>query len=692
MASLTTVNSLRMSKFVGAVLFFGTTITTVLPSTPATAASCVPVESSVGADVVLTFNNTVNCDWVVPSGVTRIRVLLIGGGGGGGFDIGGGGGGGGFREVTNVVTTPGEVVTLRAGSGGNGDTSQGMPCVGSNGTSSSIALDSGTLTAIGGGGGGGQDGGGNCATDGLAGGSGGGGGVGIQWPRVGGAGTYATDSDATTFGNAGGDAAPSNSNYYAGGGGGGAGGAGVAGSADNLGAIGGDGGSGKISSITGANITYAGGGAGGFFQSGTRGNGGSGGGGDGGTSSISPVDGIHGRGGGGGGGGVQNGVHGQGARGGDGVVIVRYSLADVRAPLRVSSAVSNLGSQITLVFDEALSTSGPNLSTFTVRGDGVVLGLSSVTLSGSSVVLGLSSPVWQGAVVTVSYMDPTSNDDASAIQDSSGNDVVSFSNVSVTNSSTVTTTTVPPVLEIVVSVPPVTTVPSGQASLPLTTTPVVVQSTVVKAPPTTVSTPMVLPTTTIASIPNVSTTIAPVPKISAVAAGEAGVKVGNKVETATVQRIDNQLVVSAGPLKATLGGVNADGSSVPLDTDGNVRLKSGDVVRIKLAGFKARSVVEAWLFSTPALLGTAKVGPDGTVTGAFAIPKNVENGAHRIAIVAKTADGKPATLTVGVMVGDARSESQVTVWLIVLPIALAVAGALILPARHRRRRRLGSVL
>jgi hypothetical protein len=288
-------------------------------------------------------------------------------------------------------------------------------------------------------------------------------------------------------------------------------------------------------------------------------------------------------------------------------------------------------------------------------------------------------------------MDPTSNDDVSAIQDSSGNDVVSFSNVSVTNSSTVTTTTVPPVLEIVVSVPPVTTVPSGQASLPLTTTPVVVQSTVVKAPPTTVSTPMVLPTTTIASIPNVSTTIAPVPKISAVAAGEAGVKVGNKVETATVQRIDNQLVVSAGPLKETLGGVNADGSSVPLDTDGNVRLKSGDVVRIKLAGFKARSVVEAWLFSTPALLGTVKVAPDGTVTGAFAIPKNVENGAHRIAIVAKTADGKPATLTVGVMVGDASTRSQVTVWLIVLPIALAVAGALILPARHRRRRRLGSV-
>lgn len=567
-----------MSKFLVAVFFGVVAITTFLPSTSANAASCVPTVSSSGSDIVLTFNNTSNCDWVVPSGVTRLRVLLIGGGGGGGFDIGGGGGGGGFREVSNVGASPGEVVTVKAGVGGDGDTSQGMPCVGSNGTSSSIALASGILTAIGGGGGGGQDGGGNCATDGLAGGSGGGGGVGIQWPREGGAGTYASDSDATTFGNAGGDASPNS--YYAGGGGGGAGGVGGAGSSDNSGAIGGAGGIGKISNIAGGNITYAGGGAGGFFQSGTRGEGGSGGGGDGGTDSVSPVDGTNGLGGGGGGGGVQNGVHGQGARGGNGVVIVRYSVA----------------------------------------------------------------------VAT-------------------------------------TTTTLPPVLEIVVSVPSSTTVPSGQANIPSVSTPVVVQSTIAKAPVTTST--MVLSTTTVASASSSSSTTAPVPKISAVVAGEAGVKVGNKVETATVQRIDNQLVVSAGPLKATLGGINADGSSVPLDDDGNVRLKSGDVVRIKLAGFKARSIVEAWLFSTPSLLGTVKVASDGTVTGAFSIPKNVDSGSHRIAIVAKTADGKPATLTVGVMVGNLNNRSQVTVWLIVLPIALAVAGALALPAR-RRRRRLGS--
>jgi hypothetical protein len=683
-ASVPFVNSRRMSSIFGVFLLVGVSATAVIPGTVASAATCVPVESSSGTDVVLTFNNTTNCDWVVPSGVTRIRVLLIGGGGGGGFDIGGGGGGGGFREVSNVTTTPGEVVTVTSGSGGNGDESQGTPCVGANGTSSSIVLSSGTLTAIGGGGGGGQDGGGSCATDGIAGGSGGGGGVGIQWPRVGGAGSYSTDGDATTFGNAGGDASPSS--YYAGGGGGGADGVGGAGSSNGSGAVGGAGGTGKVSTITGANTAYAGGGAGGFFQSGTRGLGGTGGGGAGGTNAVAPSVGTNGLGGGGGGGGVQNGVYGQGARGGNGVVIVRYALADVRAPVRGSSTVAAGGTQITIAFDETLSNTSANLSSFTVRADGIALGLSSVSVSGSNVVLGVSSAVWQGAVVTVSYVDPTSGDDAAAIQDAAGNDVVSFSSVSVTNSSTVTTTTTTaaPVLEIVVSAPTSSTVPVGQTEIPIVSTPVVVQSTIAKSSPINVGKTATSSTTT--TVATMGTVARAVPKISAVAAGQADVKIGDKVETATVQRIQNQLVVSAGALKATLGGLNSDGSSTALDDDGNVRLKSGDVIRIKLAGFKPGSVVEAWLFSTPALLGTAKVGVDGTVTGTFTIPKNASNGSHRIAVVAKTTDGKPATLTIGVMVGEWNSGSRITVWLIVLPIALAVGGAMALPATRRRRR------
>ncbi|MEY3588514.1 MAG: hypothetical protein RJA47_1110, partial [Actinomycetota bacterium] len=145
--------------------------------------------------------------------------------------------------------------------------------------------------------------------------------------------------------------------------------------------------------------------------------------------------------------------------------------------------------------------------------------------------------------------------------------------------------------------------------------------------------------------------------------------------------------VKAGKMSATIGGVDSKGSVATLDADGNVRLRPGDTVRIKLAGFEPGSEVEAWLFSTPVLMGTTRVTADGTVTGTFRIPKDAPAGAHRIAIVAKTTDGKDATLTVGVKVGDWKKERSITVWLIVLPIVLAVIGALTLPATRRRRNR-----
>jgi hypothetical protein len=176
------------------------------------------------------------------------------------------------------------------------------------------------------------------------------------------------------------------------------------------------------------------------------------------------------------------------------------------------------------------------------------------------------------------------------------------------------------------------------------------------------------------------------PSIGVAAPGEAAVTVGKKSEPATVERVNNRLTVTAGKLSATVGGLNKDGGNTALDADGNVRLKPGDVVRIKLAGFDPGSTVEAWLFSTPQLMGSAKVGADGIVVGNFVIPKNVSQGSHRIAIVAQTVDGKPATLAVGIKVGEWNKGPSITVWLIVLPIVLAMGGALLLPAVIRRRR------
>jgi hypothetical protein len=241
----------------------------------------------------------------------------------------------------------------------------------------------------------------------------------------------------------------------------------------------------------------------------------------------------------------------------------------------------------------------------------------------------------------------------------------------------------------VVNAPATSAAPSsgGQASQP-TIVPTVNKPT--SSVPTTEST-IAAPDTKAsnAAVSSSSTSVAPsAPSIQAVAPGDAAVTVGDKKQPVTVSRADNQVTVTAGALSATLGVVDSAGTVAALDANGNVSLKPGDTIRIKLAGFEPGSVVEAWLFSTPQLMGTAKVGSNGLVVGMFTVPKNVPKGAHRIAIVAQTKDGKSTTLTVGVRVGNWKKERSIALWIIVLPIVLAVFGALLLPATRRRKKSL----
>lgn len=104
--------------------------------------------------------------YVVPAGVTMLRVRACGGGGGGGYtssftggNHGGGGGGGGHFDVY-ITVVPGSTITYSVGAGGTGATSVGdVDGSGTNGGNSSITTPgsatpaSTTFTAYGGGGG-----------------------------------------------------------------------------------------------------------------------------------------------------------------------------------------------------------------------------------------------------------------------------------------------------------------------------------------------------------------------------------------------------------------------------------------------------------------------------------------------------------------------------------------------------------
>lgn len=361
----------------------------------------------------------------------------------------------------------------------------------------------------------------------------------------------------------------------------------------------------------------------------------------------------------------------------------------------VTITVSKL-SQAALTMTSVSTMLGMNLTLATAGGSGggaVTYSLTSAGTAGCSLVGAVLSAASVGScTVTATKAGDSTYDPASTgavtITVTAAPTTTTTSTSTIPPPTTTTATTVAPALEIEFSAS--TTVPGVQQ--PTGSVVAVTQSTVAvksssgtKVP----SSPVTLAptTTTTSTLPNNSggTVPRPAPKVQAVASGQAAVRVGDRSEKAVVSRVDNQLVVSAGPLKAEFGASGADGTPRPLDVDGNIRLAPGDTVRIKLSGFEPGSVVEAWVFSTPHLMGTAKVGADGSMVGTFTTPGNLGDGAHHIVVVARTEDGKPATLTVGVKVGDWEKESSLAVWLIVLPIVLAASGALTLPATRRRR-------
>jgi hypothetical protein len=265
----------------------------------------------------------------------------------------------------------------------------------------------------------------------------------------------------------------------------------------------------------------------------------------------------------------------------------------------------------------------------------------------------------------------------------------------VTGSATpaVTTTTAAPALSIVIQAP-VTTVAQGQASVatlaPTTTTLPVLGANGVPVPTTVApaATKAVVSTT----LPRIvtTTTVGP-PVVDKVDAGQTAVQVDGVKTDATVTRENNQMVVTAGSLSATLSGLDKTGKRSALDSDGNIHLAAGDEIKISVGGFKPGSIVEVWLFSTPTQLGTAVVGADGTVSGTYRLPAGTKSGTHRVVVTARLANGKPTSFTLGILVGDISTTSTLTRVLIAIPITLAIGFGFILPTQLRRRRKIRSV-
>ncbi len=728
------------------------TVLTLSSPNVAHAAACTPTSSIVGTDTVLTFSTVGSCTWSVPTGVTNVRALVIGGGGSGGksTNVGGSGGGGAGAMVVHSSFSVSGTISVVVGAGGATRTTYDQ---GNAGASSSLAAltaiggggggdwcDSGCQSSHP------Q----RAQIPGASGGSGGGSGGGLSNSLGGEVAAQTLPIGAVSYGNRGGNAV-SGANYH-GSGGGGAGQAGAnRTSSSMLPTAGGIGRTSNITGSD-VYYAAGGGGSGGYTSDWAAGGTGGGGNGGGINNNPVATAGANGTGSGGGGGQNGPGAAGgsgivivrfatvpvntvlpaiTGTLQTEDVLTATngtwsgaptsYSIKWKRSST-LGGTYTTIGSQITssytlqdsdvgdyfLVEITATNVNGsgtpvesnpvgpvtdiptnptPTLGTPTSTNTGFTFAITNYSATYTYLLTATSGSASQSSgLVTVTGL--SAGESSSIVVRATRSGYRSASATLTSNARpAVTTTTAPPVLEIVLSATTTTIARANESVVTPATTPI----TTTPASKTTATTPRTEVTTTTTTMPKapVGTTLPPAPKIPSVGAGDAGLKIGDSTKPATVTRVDNELVVSAGPIQANLAAIDETGTARALDADGNVRLKTGDTIRIKLSGFEPGSTVEAWLFSVPILMGTAKVKTDGTVTGLFTIPKNASKGAHRIAVVTKTSDGKPATLTVGVMVGDWDGGDNVALWLIVLPIVFAVVGALLLPAT-RRQLRLGT--
>jgi uncharacterized repeat protein (TIGR02059 family) len=146
--------------------------------------------------------------------------------------------------------------------------------------------------------------------------------------------------------------------------------------------------------------------------------------------------------------------------------VSNVSTHDTIIPTLVSGAVDSGGSTLTLTMSEEMASSTATTTTFTVTVDGVQVTVTGITVSGNEVILTLSPAIKTGQTVAITYNDPTSGNDANAVQDSIGNDIPSFGPVAVTNTSSQPATPVAPVTPVTPVTP--AQVVDGDASVNVT--------------------------------------------------------------------------------------------------------------------------------------------------------------------------------------------------------------------------------
>ena len=363
-----------------------------------------------------------------------------------------------------------------------------------------------------------------------------------------------------------------------------------------------------------------------------------------------------------------------------GVVAARANGTCVLSISKLGDANYNAASEtVTLTFAKAAAARGTLTSpTSGAAGTGITLSFTGGSGTGA-VTYALVSPGTAGCSITNGVLNATTGGTCSVITTKQGDD---------TYADQVTTT------EFTFTAPPNASQGQSEVAAVTTTTTSTTTTTVAGAvakkpvaTTTTVEKKVVQATTTtsVASAQPIKQLVAPSLVNTPSAVGAA--TIGGKVAKATTTRVNNQLVFNAGGFTVTLAGMKADGTIIPLSSDGLLEVQRGDTFRLDATGFAPGSKVDIWMFSKSMLLANMTVGTDGLVKSSFVVPKSMKDGLHHLVMVGVDRAKAEAKFEVGMNVGVPAKQWWASRVLLLVPLAIAVFIGLWLPTTVRRRKR-----
>jgi hypothetical protein len=134
--------------------------------------------------------------------------------------------------------------------------------------------------------------------------------------------------------------------------------------------------------------------------------------------------------------------------------------------------------------------------------------------------------------------------------------------------------------------------------------------------------------------------------------GGASMNLGGRAITVTMQRSPNNtgLLLTAGPLTMSLGGVTANGRPTPLMSSGALVLPLSGQEMVSASGLLAGSTVTQTLYSNPVALGKVVVDGSGAFRASPTIPATVPVGNHTLTFTGSANTGEEFMLSIGIRV------------------------------------------